>query len=1225
MVLMRRRDKRRGNESNDIVVASDACIESNKGLRSLGGARSGRFAADMRISVGGYGRADKTWGVDHPWHATAQGDLFSQLCAKDHLEEGTYDRQKVLEDPVLGLSRAQLKKRKAKLKKKGLTAQQAAEEALKQAERAKERLKEEKKSERQQRIDEREMQQEKKVQTKEQLERDRATEVEKKREKRKQQKQRKKDKRKQASVQMKEKTKEQEDEIKARELLAARYEENAGKELTTPSGLVIQDQCIGQGKLPPRGEMVTVKYRGRLGRDGLVFGKGTLTTTFGTGSVIAGWEEGLGTMRPGGVRTLTIPPELGYGESGQGEKIPPHSTLFFEVELVRIGKRKRASVDENDVPLPSSFQRKRRKQQAMENDADDDETKLSKSQLKRRRRLRNKPRSHDTMNNDAIPTSMDAWSAAPAAADFGRVGTPTRPRRVVSLLIDNYDSYTYNIMHMMAQVNGLSSSVMVLKNDDFKGHFATAWAHFLAHSDALGFAENVDVVRNIIISPGPGHPAERKDFGMCMEAIREAPVPVLGVCLGHQGLAHAYGGHVVQSNCVMHGRTSRVFMDKQANVLFEHVPNGFEVVRYHSLVVDPSTVPQELEVLAHTEDGVIMALRHRTKLQFSVQFHPEAVCTAFGYQLFQNFRDLTLDQCTSKCALQHRSHLEANCILNGRDIRKTTPQTPGYRVRIQRAGSGCASLEFAAFVFKALFGTSKRSFWLDSSNYDTVAGTEAATQARCSMMGDHSGPLSYCVEFDVAERKLRVLRRQGDTDEDQVEIVSGVHILTHVRETLQQYESHRVDYRDDECEHDVVPGIPFAFRGGFVGYFGYEMLDRGHERTHERSNDRDAFEHERVPDASLLFADRTVVFDHQDGVIYSLSVSKHESSRDAQSLDWHAAMKERLAALADAFRRPSSSRSGPTGSVSHAPVVFRASRTRAQYLADIDAIQRLIRAGETYEVCLTNHLRAEVAVHDPLGLYCHLRQRNPAPFAGFYLSNPQRAFESPMACQQPVPRSTYALCCSSPERLVQVDATGWMESKPIKGTRRRGCTVHDDAKMVEALRTCEKDRAENIMIVDLVRNDIGVVARVGSVHVPKLLHVETYATVHQLVTTVRGRKLAEADVVDVVHATFPGGSMTGAPKKRTMEILRTLEHARRGVYAGSLGYLSIDGSADLNIVIRSAVVTPRSVTLGTGGAIVALSHADDEYDEMLLKAQALVDAITGYVTGNEHGARVIVD
>ncbi|TDH73454.1 hypothetical protein CCR75_007996 [Bremia lactucae] len=230
-------------------------------------------------------------------------------------------------------------------------------------------------------------------------------------------------------------------------------------------------------------------------------------------------------------------------------------------------------------------------------------------------------------------------------------------RRVISLLIDNYDSYTYNIMQLLAQVNGSLNSVIVIKNDDFGGQFVAAWDHFKAQASILAAEEDQELVTNVIVSPGPGHPSKAKDFGMCAEAIRHAPVPVLGVCLGHQGLAHVYGGQVIQADEVMHGRTSRVVIER-SDAFFAFIPNGFQVVRYHSLVVNPSNVPEALEVLAKSQDGVIMAVRHRIKHQYGVQFHPEAVCSEFGHQLLQNFRDVTLNQRPSKCKLRHCNRLD---------------------------------------------------------------------------------------------------------------------------------------------------------------------------------------------------------------------------------------------------------------------------------------------------------------------------------------------------------------------------------------------------------------------------------------------------------------------------------------------------------------------------------------------------------------------------------------
>jgi para-aminobenzoate synthetase len=255
-------------------------------------------------------------------------------------------------------------------------------------------------------------------------------------------------------------------------------------------------------------------------------------------------------------------------------------------------------------------------------------------------------------------------------------------------------------------------------------------------------------------------------------------------------------------------------------------------------------------------------------------------------------------------------------------------------------------------------------------------------------------------------------------------------------------------------------------------------------------------------------------------------------------------------------------------------------------------VQEQLRAGNSYEVNLT-YRRGWESDLDPVAAYLRLRELNPAPYSGFL--------------QHDVDGARAWLLSSSPERYALVTADRTLETKPIKGTTPRGVTPEEDEEHRRRLATDPKFRAENLMIVDLLRNDLSLVCAPGTVEVPSLMTVESYATVHQLVSTVSGRLRDDVTTVEALRALFPAGSMTGAPKLRTMQVIEDVEDSPRGVYAGAFGWIAADGRADLGVVIRSAMTAGDDRwSLGTGGGITVRSDLREEYDESRWKAERLL-------------------
>jgi len=388
---------------------------------------------------------------------------------------------------------------------------------------------------------------------------------------------------------------------------------------------------------------------------------------------------------------------------------------------------------------------------------------------------------------------------------------------------------------------------------------------------------------------------------------------------------------------------------------------------------------------------------------------------------------------------------------------------------------------------------------------------------------------------------------------------------------------------------EPLPGLP-PFQGGAAGLFGYDLCH------HLERLPRPRWDEFQVPDLALGFYDWVVAFDHQRKENWLISTGFPETEpahRRRRAADRLRKIRQLLSTEArdlhnwtwnDRTIRPLLSLA-----VASLPGVS-SSFSRDAYLAAVRQAIEYVHAGDCFQVNVAQRL-LHPATLPPLVLYRRLRERNPAPFAGYF------------------DLGDFIIASASPERFLRVD-NGRVETRPIKGTRPRGQTPDDDRRLCEELLSSAKDRAENVMIIDLLRNDLGRVCRYGSVEVAEVCRLETYQFVHHLVSEVRGRLRPGLGPVDLMQAAFPGGSVTGAPKVRAMEIIAELEPTARGPYCGSLGYIGFDGSMDVNILIRTFTIGGGWWQFPVGGGIVADSTPENEYDETLHKAAGLTRALT---------------
>ena len=383
--------------------------------------------------------------------------------------------------------------------------------------------------------------------------------------------------------------------------------------------------------------------------------------------------------------------------------------------------------------------------------------------------------------------------------------------------------------------------------------------------------------------------------------------------------------------------------------------------------------------------------------------------------------------------------------------------------------------------------------------------------------------------------------------------------------------------RYPQTRRDDLP----PFQGGAVGYFGYELAHQT-EILPKAADDWLG-----MPDMAIGIYDLVIAFDQEDRKMWLISTGMPERIGAARAQR----AEERMGLLRKYLRLARPLHESPC--VPHAPAIrkWTSNFDRTGFESSVQKVIDYIFAGDIFQANLSQSIRAEYprdAVPERFGLYRRLRDISSAPFGAF------------------LNFGEFAVLSNSPERFLKVTA-GQVETKPIKGTRPRGETPLSDAELAQQLMRSPKDRAENIMIVDLLRNDLSKVCKPHSVHTPAICALESYANVHHLVSTVTGELRDGKTAVDLLKASFPGGSITGAPKIRAMEIITELEQTTRGAYCGAIGFIGFDGSMDTNIAIRSLCVNGGRMAFNVGGGIVADSDPALEFEETLVKATKMFE------------------
>ncbi|ODN86825.1 para-aminobenzoate synthetase [Cryptococcus wingfieldii CBS 7118] len=847
------------------------------------------------------------------------------------------------------------------------------------------------------------------------------------------------------------------------------------------------------------------------------------------------------------------------------------------------------------------------------------------------------------------------------------MAVPPLPRVVI---LDYYDSYTNNIVTLLAKTytdEQVLNNVVIIKADKY------TWEEF--QKEVL---PNVDCV---ILSPGPGRPENPADIGFALDLLRLHPVPILGICLGHQAIGYAFGGKIINTPKITHGHVIPIAPVQPPLGLFasplwapaEQQKDTFDVVVYNSLAVDPSSLPDELEVTAWSvptpdRPSTIQGLRHKTLPIWGVQYHPESISSTKGSPLLLSF--------LSAVHAHHESPASyppiippilASCSYRIHPSASNPPSHPSHnplpRLSLVSHPFGSTGQEQTTDDIFNLFIRSNKinesgigEIWLDGQTPLRPTTSSLATP-------------SFLLTYSLETRAVR-LHRKGLAVETYV-LEDGAtfwqafaDLQTALSSSLfasASYSSPSVEEEEDEKD---------VWKGGWSGFFAYEMKEEslpGYLRRPPTSLSAITAQAEgEVEEVDACWAWVDGFLQRTPGGEWVARGILREESEDGgeregrgegggrglegwlrkQGVEFGlsaAQWKTHLERISTALSSPPSPSPSPP-SPAQAPVQppapestkpsafppFHPTSPGSAYKSSIEHCREAIRQGESYELTLTTSFEGDDELFE---MYLHLRKFNPAYYSAYMhfatltspslspsLSpSPSPSPSSSSPAYQAKPAKGLTILSSSPERFLSISSKREVEMMPIKGTRARCVRVgrEEDERRGRELQEDIKERAENLMIVDLIRSDLLPPCLPSSISVPKLIALESYG-VHNLVTTVRGKLYPPSTAspgggeMEAIARCFPPGSMTGAPKLRSVQLLDGFEKGKkRGVYSGALGYVGVDGVVDLSVVIRTIVRQGDRLSIGAGGAITWLSNPQGEWDEVLTKVKSVVGELEG--------------